>query len=244
MRFRGADFCKSENHFAMSIICSKIAIMLSLDNRVSDAGDENLMKFLRYIYLPIFCWILTLPICAKILLAQDSPVSSITSAIKDKLYDEIEKYTQQRNHEIIKLRQMRKGIESLLVEKKLISEEKEQRSKKLKRIQLFLLNEISLLHSEKRILLNQYDALKSLKIRYEVEAVITETDRKIFNQYLQFILIKVDKINQSIRAREALLNRIHISIEREKSRIDWQGFVGAGLGIILLVLVSWRFLQM
>ncbi|MBN2089702.1 hypothetical protein JW964_08810 [candidate division KSB1 bacterium] len=202
------------------------------------------MKFFRYINLFVLFWILYLPMYSEIILPQDSPVSSITSVIKEKLYAEIEKYSQQRNKELQKLRQMRTGIERLLIQKSVPPEERELRSKKLKRIQLFLLNEISLLQSEKRILLNRNDALKSLKIRYEVAAVINDADRKIFDQYSQFILIKVNMINQSIRAREALFNRIYVTLDNEKSGINWQRFFGPGVGIILFVLISWRFFQM
>jgi hypothetical protein len=176
--------------------------------------------------------------------AQDSPVAPITSALKTKLYAEIEKYSSQRKDESEKLTKMRSGIENLLIQKNLHSEEKNLRTRKFKRIQLFLLNEISMLQSEKRILLNQNDALKSLKIHYEVEAVITDADRKIFDQYSQFILIKVNTINQSIRAREALLNRIYLTLNIENSDKNRWYLIGPGVGIILLIFMSLKFLQM
>ncbi len=202
------------------------------------------MKFLRYIILFIFMGNLCFPTRLHFLSAQDSPVAPITSALKTKLYAEIEKYSSHRTDEPAKLIKMRSAIENLLIQKNLNSEEKNLRTRKFKRIQLYLLNEISMLQSEKRILLNQNDALKSLKIRYEVEAVITDADRKIFDQYSQFILIKVNTINQSIRAREALLNRIYLTLNIENSDKNRWYLIGPGVGIILLIFMSLKFLEM
>lgn len=201
------------------------------------------MKLYRYIFLFICIRNFTLPGSFYYLSAQDSPVAPITSALKTKLYTEIEKYTSQRKDESIKLIRMRSGIEKLLVPQNLNSDENELRARKLKRIQLFLLNEISMLQGERRILLNQNDALISLKIRYEVEAIIMETDRQIFNQYSQFIQIKVNALNRSIRAREALLNRIYRTLKNEESNKDWWNAIVPGVGIIIVILWAWRFFQ-
>ncbi len=163
----------------------------------------------------------------------------IARILRQRFLKEGQDYLQNQPLEAKKIEKVGQFLNDLSAHRPGNTPEKRKRQATLTKLTLHLEQELNHLVAEKKRLLKITDALRILKIQYEVEAVITETEREIFVNYIKFNMIRMNKLNQAIRQREQFITQIQ-KIQRDSERsAGWWYLLGGGIITISIFWLYW-----
>jgi len=165
-------------------------------------------------------------------------VAQIIEALRKKLSTEAQEFHQKKISEQKRLEKTRRIIEATINGTPKSKGAKRQKKRDIESILQYLELEVIKLQNKKRENLQTGDALKILKIEYEVKAVISPEDRKIFESYFQFNKIELNSLNKAIRNYEVLLVRVkQYNTRLDKSSFRWPMLGFAAVAIIVVAVV-------